>query len=448
MPMRLLADQPIEGPADDALGFAPSVESLRRALAGAETPMVAGLLGDSGAGKTSVLRLLEAQLRQQREAEASALVPIWFNARQYQNNVNPIYPLLYTLRHAYQSDRRITALAGPRGFGGMLSRVAALSALAATDVGLQGATRNLASEQLPLKDLREQLEVVRQQPDQLEGILRGWADTVSQLRTGFEALLGTFASDLARADPRLKVEGVRFAILVDDLDRCAPETMLAMLENLRQFLTVRRAIFVLAVNPDVVSQALWRLRGGAVDARRQWLAAQLHVTFPVPEPTPELVRLYARERLAPATEAENPARQALLARCADDFSRVLEECRVSNPRQVKHLVNACMRFLDQHAAQLEQFSMPNVARLLALAEIEPGLFQAYQAEAEKVSAELMALGTPEFSLAAFEQAHGVWAHGPYPRLVAMRQLFQLKVDETRPGLQQQVDAVHALTRWG
>jgi hypothetical protein len=42
-----------------------------------------------------------------------------------------------------------------------------------------------------MKALREQLEAVRQQPENLEGNLRGWTDKVSQLRSGFEALLGT-----------------------------------------------------------------------------------------------------------------------------------------------------------------------------------------------------------------------------------------------------------------
>jgi len=112
--MRLLADQPIESMAEDGLGLAPFVEALRRALESSETPIVYGLLGEWGSGRTSALRLLEGRLRQAREAAASALVPVWLNARQYENEVNQIYPLLYALRHAYQGDRRITALAGAR----------------------------------------------------------------------------------------------------------------------------------------------------------------------------------------------------------------------------------------------------------------------------------------------------------------------------------------------
>ena len=98
--MRLLADQPIESAAEDSLALTPFVESLRRVLESCETPFVYGLLGEWGSGRTSALRLLEARLRQEREAGTSALVPVWLNVRQYENEVNPIYPLLYALRRA------------------------------------------------------------------------------------------------------------------------------------------------------------------------------------------------------------------------------------------------------------------------------------------------------------------------------------------------------------
>src|SRR5258708_3432637 len=310
MRLRFLSDQPIETAAEDELGFNGFVDLLRGMLAGSGTPFVYGLLGERGSGRTSALRLLETRLRQEREAGASALVPVWLNARQYENEVNQFYPLLYALRQAYQGDRRITALAGARGFGSMFARVVATSALAGTDVALRGATRNLASEALPLKDLREHLEAVRQQPEHLEGLLRGWADAVSQLRSGFEALLGTYASDLARAGPRLKVEDVRFAILVDDLERCSSVSVRVFFENLRQFLAVRRAVFVLALNAPVTASALARAQAGALDDGRQYLEAALNTTVHLPEPAPELVQRFVRQRLPQQLEAPSPALSA------------------------------------------------------------------------------------------------------------------------------------------
>ncbi len=447
--MRLLADQPIESMTEDGLGRAPFVESLRRALESSETPFVYGLLGEWGSGRTSALRLLEARLRQEREAATSALVPVWLNARQYENEVNQIYPLLYALRQAYQGDRRITALAGARGFGGMLARVAATSALAGSDAALRGATRNLAAEALPLKELREQLEAVRQQPENLEGLLRGWADTIMQLRSGFEALLGTFASDLARADPRLKVEDVRFAILIDDLDRCAPEHARMLLENLRQFLTVRRAVFVLAINAPALAQTLAGADRAGANAGRQYLETVLNGSLHLPEPALEQVQRLARQQIERGLEVESaePDQKAVLERGISEGAQALEEGRVGNPRQLKRVLNRYVMFIDQHAANLDQFSLGNIARLLAIAETEPGLFQAFTTNAERASADLANLGAPEFSLPVFEAAHGVSARAPYARLAARRRLFQFEVNADKPGLQQQVNEVDALVRW-
>jgi KAP family P-loop domain len=416
-------------------------------LEGSETPFVFGLLGEAGSGRTSALRLLEAQLRQEREAGASALAPVWLNARQYENEVNLFYPLLYALRQAYQADRRITALAGARGFGSMFARVAATSALAGTDVALRGATRNLAGEALPLKDLREHLEAVRQQPEHLEGLLRGWADAVSQLRSGFEALLGTYASDLARADPRLKVEDVRFAILVDDLDRCSPENARTIFENLRQFLAVRRAVFVLALDAPMVARGLAHARGAAPDEARQYLEAALSATVHLPEPAPAQVQRFARQGLARLVDDVDPVLSAALDGCFDTAARVWEESRVDNPRQLKRLVNRYLIFLERNATQLDQFSLPNIARLLAIAETEPGLFQAYLADAERTRTDLNNLGAPEFSLPVFEAAHGVAARATYARLLARRNLYQLEAEADKPSLQQQVNEVDRLTRW-
>jgi KAP family P-loop domain len=447
MRLRFLSDQPIETPPDDELGFNGFVDSLRSMLAGSETPFVYGLLGERGSGRTSALRLLETRLRQEREAGASALVPVWLNARQYENEVNQFYPLLYALRQAYQGDRRITALAGARGFGGMFARVAATSALAGTDVALRGATRNLAGEALPLKDLREHLEAVRQQPEHLEGLLRGWAEAVSQLRSGFEALLGTYASDLARADPRLKVEDVRFAILVDDLDHCSPASARAIFENLRQFLAVRRAVFVLALNAPVMARVLAGTLRMPVDDWRQYLEAALNGTVHLPAPAPELVQPFVRQRLARQIEEPDPALSAVLDAGCEAAAQAWSTARLDNPRLLKRLVNRYVIFLERNAAQLDQFSLPNMARLLAIAETEPGLWQAYLADAERMRGDLNNIGTPEFSLAAFEAAHGVAARATFARLLARRTLFELEADGDKLSLQRQVNEVDLLTRW-
>jgi KAP family P-loop domain len=252
-----------------------------------------------------------------------------------------------------------------------------------------------------------------------------------------------------RADPRLKVEDVRFAILVDDLDRSVPETTLAVLENIRQFLAVRRSIFMLALNAHIVSEVFPAKHGVPPDDGRAYLERILDFTFSVPEPAPERVRPFARERRETLLEDSDPAQRPALQRGFDDFGQVLENCRVSNPRKIKRILNRYLLFLDGLVEQLERCCLPNFVRLLTLAEYEPALLEAFLPDSEKTRLELMKVGTPEFSIPAFEAAYGVHMRVTFPQLSAMRQLFQLEQqpDLSKLSVQQQVNEVYVLTRW-
>jgi predicted KAP-like P-loop ATPase len=48
-----------------------------------ETPLVVGIFGDWGTGKTSLMRLLEAELLARGAAEGNQLLTLWFDAWKY-----------------------------------------------------------------------------------------------------------------------------------------------------------------------------------------------------------------------------------------------------------------------------------------------------------------------------------------------------------------------------
>ncbi|MEU9686762.1 KAP family P-loop NTPase fold protein [Amycolatopsis japonica] len=63
-------------------------------------------------------------------------------------------------------------------------------------------------------------------------------------RAAFEKLLGD-------------AEGIqKVVVLVDDLDRCLPPTVMATLESIKLFLSVRRMAFVLAADEDLIREAI------------------------------------------------------------------------------------------------------------------------------------------------------------------------------------------------
>ena len=227
MKMRFLPDEPITSSSADILGFSDFVELIQTSIYYTETPFVYGILGDWGTGKTSILRLVEEQLTQDAKPDVPLCMPIWFDAWLYENEDNIIYPLLYAIKRHY--DQWVGESEEVREFKKSFLQVVATSALALTDLGLRVATKHLTGEALKLEDINKQLKAVEENPGGLEGILNKWADNVSELRGAFETLLDVYASEINK---NAKDE-VRFVILIDDLDRCLPDTAIAILEGIK-----------------------------------------------------------------------------------------------------------------------------------------------------------------------------------------------------------------------
>src|ERR1700722_7206506 len=98
MRMRFLPEEPITSAQKDVLKLGAFVSLIRKSIENTVCPFVFGVLGDWGTGKTSVLRMLEAQFEEALQnftGVDGAFVPIWFNAWLYENETNVVYPLLH-----------------------------------------------------------------------------------------------------------------------------------------------------------------------------------------------------------------------------------------------------------------------------------------------------------------------------------------------------------------
>lgn len=195
MKMRFLPDEPITSSLQDLLGLSDFVQLIERSIVHTEPPFVFGVLGEWGSGKTSALRLLENRLASNFRDGEYPVVPIWFNAWQYENETNIIYPLLYAIKRSY--DQRVGAIDEAKGFGQKFLQVVATSTLALTDVGLRAVTKHFTGEALSLDDVATHLKAVQERPGDLERVLGSWADQVSDLHKAFKELLDSYANELA-----------------------------------------------------------------------------------------------------------------------------------------------------------------------------------------------------------------------------------------------------------
>ena len=76
MKMRFLPDEPITKDTEDSLKFMAFVKLLQKSIYNTETPFVYGVLGDWGVGKTSILRLLENELKNDYVNQTEAKIPV------------------------------------------------------------------------------------------------------------------------------------------------------------------------------------------------------------------------------------------------------------------------------------------------------------------------------------------------------------------------------------
>jgi hypothetical protein len=439
MKFRFVADEPIDRHELDALGFAPFVGRIHAALADTATPFVYGLLGPWGSGKTSVQKLLAGRFQENLEARKTdpwLYVPIWLDAWRYENQDNMIFPLL----HAFRQSR--TALIGaPSNEGGFLQGlrdVAAASAVAVLDLGLRAVTKAAFGDAMKLKDVKEHVEDVINQPDEVEGLLSAWTAQVEALREKYQEFIRNYAVEVA-AKFQVDATKVRFVVFVDDLDRCLPNVAVGMLESIKNHLTVAGCIYILGINAQVIQQGIRAKYAGLEIGGREYLEKILNYSFIVPVPDAQSLARFGTARLNDLlTDPQDRDRHRA---SLETFGATLAAHRFSNPRKIKRILNSYLLFLAT-AADPQRFDMAYITRLIVLAEYYPELLRAGDRgldDARKVQSR-------QLTAAAFQDTYGFAVDAMLADFAAMPRLldFSIQVQAGRASLKEHIETVRAV----
>jgi hypothetical protein len=246
--------------ATDLLGFAdvtaPIVEAV---LSSKLDPVTVGIEGDWGSGKTTMLKVLGDEL------EGGRVVVIETHPWEYDPETDPKAALIAEVLgavHAAVTERKTMTEAAKKKFKELAARVQVSKAvkLAATSAMAVAGLPNLVALLDPL--FKADSETV---PD---NALQGF-------RQEFKELL--------ELDALKDID--RVVVLVDDLDRCLPETVIATLEALKLFLSVPKMAFVIAADSRAVAQAVATKYEGVPQAATlgaQYLEKIIHIPLRVP----------------------------------------------------------------------------------------------------------------------------------------------------------------------
>jgi predicted KAP-like P-loop ATPase len=449
--MKFSPDLPISDMSEDLLKVKPFVDLIENAVINTETPFVFGVLGDWGVGKTSVLKLLQARCDQFSNQEHS-VIPIWFNAWEYENESYIIYPLLHTIVKSYQAnvvEKDKTKILGDAKdkFFQVVSTTLKAGAFMLGDLGLQSATNWLVGSPVKLEDVEKRVKEFYKATDTIIGeTLSKWVNSVEELKKSFKELIDLYAEGLHRVH-NMPIDSIRFLILVDDLDRCLPSTTISILENIKNHLAVPSVIFMLGLNPQVVYQGIKHKYSGSDINGREYLEKILNYTFYVPKPEIEDVAEFALKRIAALIPQED--HRIAYKHQLDTFSDVIKECHFNNPRKIKRILNRYLLFLGINTTTLSSFNIANIVRLIIIAEYFPEVFELYLRNPNKAQKELQILLQNTDKLDTFKSDFGIDISKSFATLIQMRSLLDNITQETEDGqvdLEKHVQAVFNITR--
>ncbi len=382
-----------------------------------------GIHGDWGAGKSSILKMIECDL-----AKESRVAVLWFNGWTFEGFENAktvlIESTITELCRLQTSGAKVKE-AGRK----LLKRVNWLKlAKRGSGVAFNVLTGLPSTDQLEtavsaLRDLSQSAQNINPEEipgkiDQISGYLNpedeseSIPETIHAFREEFRALL-----DEAKID--------QLVILIDDLDRCLPETAIETLEAIRLFLFVPKTAFVIGADEAMIEYAVRQhfpdlpVASGPIPYARNYLEKLVQIPFRIPALGAQETRVYVMLLLIQSLLGEeHQGFKTLLKSAKDDMKKpwlgvglsqsdvrcvdsgkqealdsafilaqqiapILADGTKGNPRQIKRFLNALL--VRQVIAKARGFgdviNQRVLAKLMLAERFQPDFYEHISAQA-------------------------------------------------------------------
>lgn len=260
--------------AQDFLNFGGIAKTVAEIVEQAQSrPISIGVSGAWGVGKSSMIKLIRTELsaRHDEASKPSKFIFVEFNAWLYQGYDDARAALIEVVAStlAKEAEERKTEIDKAKD---LLERVnwfraikltagsAASLALGLPPAGLLGELWGFGKSLVAGDVDKESIDAVKSAAGEAEkaatGLIKPKKTTsppneIEALRTSFEELL--------------KEMGVTLVVLIDDLDRCLPETTISTLEAIRLLLFLEHTAFVIAADDQMIKHAVKRHFQGVDD---------------------------------------------------------------------------------------------------------------------------------------------------------------------------------------
>ncbi|OOG24357.1 hypothetical protein B1C78_08970 [Thioalkalivibrio denitrificans] len=375
-----------------------------------------GIHGDWGAGKSSVLKMIEEGLSREKDVAC-----LWFNGWAFQGFDDAktvlIEAIISELARQRSSCGKVKDMASD-----LLKRVDWLKlAKRGSSLAFAAATGIPSPDLLNsvLQTLRSTVEQAKDlSPDVIEAQL---ADAASYLKdaevSSVPDQVHQFREDFSKLLEEAKIE--QLVVLIDDLDRCLPATAIDTLEAIRLFLFVPKTAFVIGADEAMIEYAVRQhfpdlpVASGPMPYARNYLEKLIQVPFRIPALGTHETRAYVTLLLVESLVGDDHGGfRQLLQKAKDDLNQpwlgnginqaevadvdstrkdeligtfvlaqqigpILAEGTKGNPRQIKRFLNALL--VRQAIARARGFAdrvgQTALAKLMLAERFQPDFYE-------------------------------------------------------------------------
>ncbi|MGI5272771.1 P-loop NTPase fold protein [Nonomuraea sp. CA-218870] len=307
-----LSDEPVM---EDALKRYEYVDCLAELARSATPPMVIGVFGEWGSGKTSMLHQVRARL----DDDSSGCATVWFDSWLHQYDENPVLPLLHAIVTDLGLDGRENVTGALRTVSEALGSLILSSTINVNPPFVQRALKAYGEENFRLRSER------------------------SRLDQHLSRLIATVLRERKKS---------RLVVFIDDLDRCHVDQITALLEALKLYFNRDNCVFVLGVAKVPLVAAL---QEKYQDPLGEYLDKIVQFPFEMPRLSADAFAAYLDGLL----NHDIQAAKSLLARGLR-----------ANPRAIKRFVNVLV--LQDRVARARKLDPYEVRVLAAVLLIRDG----------------------------------------------------------------------------
>lgn len=248
----------------DCLGHRELAKGIGQLFETSALPTNLLVFGSWGTGKTTFLGHLQTYLDTEK---AERFQVVHFNPWEYESNPNLLWPLLKNIHDSLPPVVKAD---------GEVTKLARSCLRAALDIGVRVASKVFSSGliEMKLKDFEDAL-------DKEETPIEKFRDEVRTCQTAFRDLIQRAIQGYGKR---------ALVVVLDDLDRCLPENVIALIEGVKLYLTQAEgapAIFVWAMDREIVSEAINAKYGLSSFTGRDYLEKIFDFQIPVPRLTRE-----------------------------------------------------------------------------------------------------------------------------------------------------------------